>query len=65
MFWTELARMRFISQLSDSVFLFNKKEGKDYGKSNFYCKPKRGNGENTACTANLAVGLAQKKYESS
>ena len=32
MFWTELARMRFISQLSDSVFLFNKKEGKDYGQ---------------------------------
>ena len=27
------------------VFLFNKKEGKDYGKSNFYCKPKRGNGK--------------------
>lgn len=45
MFWTELARMRFISQLSDSVFLFDKKEGKDYGKSNFYCKPKKGNGK--------------------
>lgn len=54
--------MRFISQLSDSVFLFNKKEGKDYGKSNFYCKPKGGTGK-SACTANLAVGLAQKNMK--
>ena len=32
-------------------------------KSNFYCKTKKGGTGKSACTANLAVGLAQKEYE--